>query len=200
MPPAAALAAELAGIEENRVAQLAAIVQGMLANRQSQLALLKEELEQTRGLVAEGYAPRNRQLELGRMVADTQAAIADLQGNLQRSQRSIAELGQRALQRKHEYRKEVGDNLAEIYRELQADAEKAARRRRRAGPHRGARPGRRADRRAGGAERRRGDPARPEARRRGAGWRDPAPGGSCRPQPGSTACAPARTVDVRCCR
>ncbi|WP_374260677.1 HlyD family type I secretion periplasmic adaptor subunit [Zoogloea sp.] len=122
----AALAAELAGIEENRAAQLAAIesFKGMLANRQSQLALLKEELEQTRGLVAEGYAPRNRQLELGRMVADTQAAIADLQGNLQRSQRSIAELGQRALQRKHEYRKEVGDNLAEIYRELQADAEK----------------------------------------------------------------------------
>ena len=122
----AALAAELAGIDENRRAQLAAIesFKGMLANRQSQLALLKEELEQTRGLVAEGYAPRNRQLELGRMVAETQAAIADLQGNLLRSQRAIAELGQRALQRKSEYRKEVGDALAEIYRELQADADK----------------------------------------------------------------------------
>ena len=74
--------------------------------------------------MAEGYAPRNRQLELGRMVAETQAAIADLQGNLLRSQRAIAELGQRALQRKSEYRKEVGDALTEIYRELQADADK----------------------------------------------------------------------------
>jgi hypothetical protein len=37
----------------------------MLENRTSQLRLLNEELGHLRGLVKEGYAPRNRQLELG---------------------------------------------------------------------------------------------------------------------------------------
>ncbi len=56
--------------------------EGMLANRRNQLALLNEELDNTRGLVKEGYAPRNRQLELERMVAESSTAIADLQGNI----------------------------------------------------------------------------------------------------------------------
>ncbi len=81
----------------------------MMGNRNSQLALLQEELRHTRELVAEGYAPRNRQLELERSLADVQVAIADLNGNSLRGQRTIAELRQRALARQQEYRKEVGD-------------------------------------------------------------------------------------------
>ena len=96
----------------------------MLAQRQQQLALLKEELANTRELVKDGYAPRNRQLELERMTAEVQANIADLTGNSIRSERAVAELTQRTLSRKAEYRKEVESQLADVAREVQADAEK----------------------------------------------------------------------------
>ena len=96
----------------------------MLVQRQQQLALLREELANTRKLVKDGYAPRNRQLELERMTAEVQATIADLTGNSIRTERAVAELTQRTVSRKAEYRKEVETQLAEVAREVQADAEK----------------------------------------------------------------------------
>jgi len=122
----AALAADLQGIEENSQGlkdQLGSY-QNILVQRRSQLALLTEELTNTRGMVKEGYAPRNRQLELERMVAESNAAIADLLGNSLRVSRQIAELNQRSLARKQEYRKEVETQLADVTREVQSDAEK----------------------------------------------------------------------------
>lgn len=121
-----ALEAELAGIDENRQAQQASIesYRSMQTSRQRQLALLQEEHGQTRGLVQEGYAPRNRQLELERMMAETQSSLAEIEGNILRARRAVAELGQRLVQRRGEYRKEVSSELAEILREVEADAEK----------------------------------------------------------------------------
>ena len=98
--------------------------QAMLAQRQQQLALLKEELSNTRELVKDGYAPRNRQMELERMVAEVQANIADLTGSTIRATRAIAETTQRSLSRQSEYRKEVDSQMADVAREVQADAEK----------------------------------------------------------------------------
>ena len=122
----AALRAELEGIEESVRGQQAMLqsYDSVLINRRSQLALLQEELKHTRELVAEGYAPRNRQLELERSVADVQASIADLIGNTTRGQRAIGELRQRAINRQQEYRKEVERELTEVTRDVQSDAEK----------------------------------------------------------------------------
>ena len=120
------LRADLQGIEESvqgLQAQLTAY-ESMLTSRRSQLALLEEELANTRGMVKEGYAPRNRQLELERMVADSNASLADLLGNTVRARRSIAELRQRVIVRQQEYRKEVEAQLAEVTREVLGDAEK----------------------------------------------------------------------------
>ncbi len=97
---------------------------GMLSSRKSQLSLLNEELGNLRGLVKEGYAPRNRQLEMERMVADSNTAIADLQGNTIRSRRAIGELRQRIMSRQQEYRKEVETSLADVSREVLSDNEK----------------------------------------------------------------------------
>lgn len=99
-------------------------IAAMLGQRQQQLALLKEELSNTRELVKDGYAPRNRQMELERMVADVQANLADLTGNTTRIARAIAEAMQRSLARQSEYRKEVESQMADVSREVQADAEK----------------------------------------------------------------------------
>ena len=97
---------------------------GMLESRSSQLRLINEELSHLRGLVKEGYAPRNRQLEMERMVADASTAIADLQGSSERARRTVAELRQRALSRQQEYRKEVETQLADVSREVLSDNEK----------------------------------------------------------------------------
>jgi len=122
----AALAADLQGIEESMqgLKEQLGSYQNILVQRRSQLALLTEELNNTRGMVKEGYAPRNRQLELERMVAESNAAIADLTGNSLRVTRQVAELGQRSLARKQEYRKEIESQLADVTREVQSDAEK----------------------------------------------------------------------------
>lgn len=122
----AALQADLQGIEESIRGQegLLQAYAGMLEHRRQQLALLQDELKHTRGLVAEGYAPRNRQLELERNVADAQAQLADLMGNTTRAQRTIGELRQRAMSRQQEYRKEVETQLADVTREVQSDEQK----------------------------------------------------------------------------
>ncbi len=121
-----ALQADLNVIKQS-IEGLEATIQGaagMLDARRRQLQFLQEELAGIRDLVKEGYAPRNRQLELERESAQTQGAIADLQGNILRSQRNIAELKMRGIQRTQEYRKEVDTQLADIRREVQADADK----------------------------------------------------------------------------
>ena len=120
------LRSDLQSIEESIQGQegLLLAYKGMLENRTSQLRLINEELGHLRGLVAEGYAPRNRQLEMERMVADSSTAIADLMGNTERARRSIGEMRQRALSRKQEHRKEVETQLADVSREVLADNEK----------------------------------------------------------------------------
>ena len=122
----AALAADLQGIEESvqGLKEQLNSYQNILVQRRNQLALLTEELTNTRGMVKEGYAPRNRQLELERMVAESNAVIADLTGNSMRVSRQVAELTQRTMARKQEYRKEIESQLADVTREVQSDAEK----------------------------------------------------------------------------
>jgi protease secretion system membrane fusion protein len=122
----AALAADMQVFEESiqGLKEQLGSNQNILVQRRSQLALLNEELTNTRGMVKEGYAPRNRQLELERMVAESNAVIADLTGNSLRVSRQVAELTQRSMARKQEYRKEVESQLADVTREAQSDAEK----------------------------------------------------------------------------
>ena len=122
----ASLSADLQAIEESIGGLNEQLVsyQNILVQRRSQLSLLNEELNNVRGLVKEGYAPRNRQLELERMVAESNASIADLNGNTLRVNRQVAELRQRLMVRQQEYRKEIESLLADVTREVQSDAEK----------------------------------------------------------------------------
>ena len=122
----ASLRADLQSIEESIQGQegLLQAYNAMIGNRRNTLALLNEELKNTSGLVKEGYAPRNRQLELERMVSETNSSIAELIGNITRSQRSIAELRQRVIARQQEYRKEVESQIADVGREVSVDVEK----------------------------------------------------------------------------
>ena len=121
-----ALQADMDAIKESIQGQEASIqgAEGVLKARGSQLEFIQEELKGVRDLVKEGYAPRNKQLELERMAAESMGSIADLQGNILRGRRAIAEMKLRAIQRSQEYRKEVDTQLSDVRREVQADAEK----------------------------------------------------------------------------
>ena len=122
----AALDSELSAIDQSIIGQGAMIdaYRGQMESHTARRASLNEELNGIRDLVSEGYAPRNRQLDLERQVSATEAALTELRGNLARSQSSIAEMRQRAIQRRQEYRKESDGQLAQIRLELQAGLEK----------------------------------------------------------------------------
>ncbi len=121
-----ALRADLQAMDESIQGQegLIQAYESMLINRKDQQGMIAEELKNTSELVKEGYAPRNRQLELQRMVAEVGSGIAELQGNTIRAKRSISEVRQRAISRQQEYRKEVESQLADVGREVRGDLEK----------------------------------------------------------------------------
>lgn len=121
-----ALATELGAIDEAIRGQEAAMrgIESVLSARETQRRLIEEDLAGVRDLVQEGYAPRNRQLELERQAAEVRAAIAELNSNLQRGRSAIAELRARARLREQEYRKELETQLAEVRRQVEAEGEK----------------------------------------------------------------------------
>lgn len=121
-----ALKSELQGIDEIIQGQEAAIkgYEGMLLSRKNQQSLLQEEIKGVRELVAEGYAPRNKLLELERHSSELMGSAADLQGNTQRIRNTISELKIRRSQRMQEYQKEVSAQLSEVRRDVQGHAEK----------------------------------------------------------------------------
>lgn len=120
------LQAELSGIEESIQGQRALIESTALmqGNRQTQLKLLQEELRNTRELVSEGYAPRNRQLELERSEADVQASLSELRGRHEQALRAVAELTQRGQRVRHTFLQEVQTQLGSVTLEAQSDADK----------------------------------------------------------------------------
>lgn len=122
----ASLQADVQGMEENIQGQTALIQSytSMVESRRAQRALLQDELNHTRELVKEGYAPRNRQLELERQMADANLAITELLGNTARGQRTVAELRQKILSRKQEYRREAETSLAETVRDVDPEGKR----------------------------------------------------------------------------
>lgn len=121
-----ALKAELQGIEESIQGQKALIYSyvSMQRSRESQRQFLREELHNTRGLVAEGYAPRNRLLELERQQAEMDTALADLSGRREQAMRTVAELQQRAEVRRYELRKDIETQLTSVTQDVQADVDR----------------------------------------------------------------------------
>lgn len=115
--------ADMQGLRESVAGQEALIqsYQSMLTNRREQTKLLTQELTSTRELVKDGYAPRNRQLELERMSAENGASVAELLGNIMRGQRTIAELRQKQISLEQAYRKDVETQLSDVNRDVQSD-------------------------------------------------------------------------------
>lgn len=120
------LQAELKSLNEGIQGQEALIAssQAMQGSRQAQLSSLTEELGYTRKLVMEGYAPRNRQLELERALADVQASLYELDGRKEQATHSIADMLQRIERTKQVFLQEVQSQLSSVTQEVQADVDK----------------------------------------------------------------------------
>jgi len=117
------LKADIQALEENIRGQEGQILSfnSMLESRKTQRRLVTEQLDKIRDLVVEGYAPRNQQLDLERQVAELTAAATELEGNTQRARQSIAEVRQRIIARRQDYRKETDNQLVEVARDAQSD-------------------------------------------------------------------------------
>ncbi|OWW18995.1 HlyD family type I secretion periplasmic adaptor subunit [Noviherbaspirillum denitrificans] len=116
------LQSELGALDES-IAGLKAQVSGLQATLESQKQqqqILKEQLEGLRDLAKDGYIARNRLLDLERTYAQVNGGISENIGNISRSQRQIAELGLRRMQRQQDYQKEVRTQLSDVQREAEA--------------------------------------------------------------------------------
>ena len=121
-----ALQSELASVAEAIQGQEAGITgfRHHLDGREHQLVLVDGELKGLRELVEQEYAPRNKLWELERNRLQIVSDIGELRSNIIKSQRTIDELSLRRVQRAQEARKETATQLAEVQREVSADAER----------------------------------------------------------------------------
>lgn len=96
------------------LAENVAANEALAAGFEEQITLLKPQVSGMRDLAMEGYAPRNRQLELERQ-------LAELQANALRARRNAAEARLRITQTRLDFQREVETQLADVVRE-QANA------------------------------------------------------------------------------
>ncbi len=99
-------------------------LQAQLDGRQAQLKLVREQLAGTRELAKEGYVTRNRLYEEERLAADLTASVGDLTASVARTRSNLLEFGLRIAQRKREFLREGGTQLADTSREAQVAGER----------------------------------------------------------------------------
>jgi protease secretion system membrane fusion protein len=117
-----ALQSELGGLDES-VSGLTAQIHGLedsRAAKKEQQLILKEQVDSSRELVAQGYVPRSRLQELERSYSQINGAISEDVGNIARSRSQIAEMKLRRVQRAQEYQKEVRGQLSDVQKEADA--------------------------------------------------------------------------------
>ncbi len=110
---------ELSGLTES-IEGLKSQLTGLTSARDSkvsQLAIVNEQVENLRDLARDGYVSRSKLLDQERAFVQIKGAIAEDNGNIGRAQRQIAELTVKKAQRRADYQKEVGAQLADVERD-----------------------------------------------------------------------------------
>lgn len=118
----ASLQSQLSAMDEN-IAGLNQQLKGLQESRDSkkaQLAILKEQLDNMRGLATDGYIARNRMLDLDRTYVQISGAMSEDVGNIGRARSQVLELQMKRSQALSDYQKEVRTQLADVQREAEA--------------------------------------------------------------------------------
>lgn len=90
----------------------------MIRHKELQLKSTQEELQSFRELVSQGFAPKNRQLQMEQNISTIQVALSETLGNIRRSQSSILELENRKKSLIQENRKALFSELTDIDRQV----------------------------------------------------------------------------------
>ena len=116
----AALSSELGTMDENIIGLNEQIrgLQSVETGKKTQIALLEKEAASLRGLVEEGFVPRNKLYELERTLADISGTRGSDLASIARAQAAINEMKLRKLQRQQDFRKEVETQMTDTQREV----------------------------------------------------------------------------------
>lgn len=93
-------------------------VENAQSSRQLQLQSFHEQLNNMANLVAEGYLPRNRYLEIQRQYADVRSTQAQLQGQRGQFKHQLLEGDQNIARRQADYQKEVRTQLTQTQMDI----------------------------------------------------------------------------------
>jgi membrane fusion protein, protease secretion system len=108
---------------DSSIAGMKAQIEGMKEAREgnkAQMVIIKEQLENLRGLAKDGYVARARMLDVERNYIQLSSAVAETSGNLARNQNQVVELTLRRGQRVQEYQRDVRATLADVQRDAEA--------------------------------------------------------------------------------
>lgn len=121
-----ALQSELGALDQT-VAGLQQQIKGVESVQQgkkTQIELIEKELGSLRGLVEEGFVPRNKLYELERVLAELRGGYGDTMATVARAQAAVSETRLRQSQRQQDYRKEVETQLADVQRNVGGTGER----------------------------------------------------------------------------
>lgn len=116
----AALLSELGSMDES-VGGLNEQIRGLQsveAGKKTQIVLLEKEIGALRGLVEEGFVPRNRLYELERIHADLSGTRGGDLASIARAKAGISEVQLRKTQRRQEFMREVESQMTEVQRDV----------------------------------------------------------------------------------
>ncbi len=115
-----ALASELGSMDEaiTGLGEQISGLQSIEAGKKTQISLLEKELKSMRELADEGFVPRNKLLELERVLADLSGTRGSDLAQIARAKANISEMKLRKSQRTEDFRKELEKEMAEIQREV----------------------------------------------------------------------------------
>jgi len=98
--------------------------EGPLNGRRVQEATIARELASSKELVNAGFMPLQRVRELERTLEETRGAMTDLEANRRRLEQSIAEQITRRDLKIKEFQREVGQQITEVQKEVEAAEER----------------------------------------------------------------------------
>ncbi len=98
--------------------------EGPLNGRRVQEATIARELASSKELVIAGFMPLQRVRELERTLEETRGAMTDLEANRRRLEQSIAEQITRRDLKIKEFQREVGQQITEVQKEVEAAEER----------------------------------------------------------------------------
>lgn len=115
-----ALVSELGTMDESIVGMQEQIIglQSVETGKKTQIALIERELKSMRELADEGFVPRNKLLELERVLADLSGTRGSDIAQIARSKAAISEIKLRKSQRTEDFRKELEKEMADVQREV----------------------------------------------------------------------------------